>query len=90
MQSVQPTRHQEGGRQAGVRGEESYVGETARLVGERAAEQWTDADSGKEESHMLEHQVETHGGEDPPQFAFKVVKNCNSSLERQVREAIRI
>ena len=79
MQSVQPTRLQEGGRQAGARVEEStraslYVREAARSVRERAADHWRDADSGKEESHMLEHQVETHGGEDPPQFAFKVCK----------------
>ena len=67
-----------------------YVGESARSVAERAAEHWRDAESGKEESHMLEHQVESHEGEGPPQFAFTVVKSCKTSLERQVREAIRI
>ena len=32
----------------------------------------------------------THGGEDNPEFRFRVVKQCGSSLERQVREAVRI
>ena len=39
---------------------------------------------------MQEHQEESHGGEQPPAFKFKVVKKCKSSLERQVREAVRI
>ena len=52
-----------------------YVGETARSVGERAAEHWRDAENGKEESHMMEHQVESHGGAEPPVFAFKVVRS---------------
>ena len=37
-----------------------YVGETARSVAERAAGHWQDAESGREESHMLEHQVASH------------------------------
>ena len=39
---------------------------------------------------MIEHQVESHQGAGPPQFSFRVVKGCRSSLERQVREAVRI
>ena len=39
---------------------------------------------------MLEHLEASHGGEGPPVFNFKVVKSCKSSLERQVREAVRI
>ena len=39
---------------------------------------------------MVEHQLETHGGEGAPQFSFTVVKGCKTSLERQVREAVRI
>ena len=67
-----------------------YVGETARSVSKRAQEHWRDAEKGKEESHMQEHQTESHGGEQPPAFVFKVIKKCKSSLERQVREAVRI
>ena len=66
-----------------------YVGETERSVAERTAEHWRDAETGKEESHMLEHQTASHAGE-PPQFRFQVVKGCKTSLERQVREAVRI
>ena len=67
-----------------------YVGEMARSVHERALEHWRDAENLKEESHMQEHQQESHGGEQPPAFKFRVVKKCKSSLERQVREAVRI
>ena len=37
---------------------------------------------------MQEHQQESHGGEQPPAFKFRVVKKCKSSVERQVREAV--
>ena len=39
---------------------------------------------------MVEHQAAAHGGEMNPEFNFRVVKQCKSSLERQVREAVRI
>ena len=39
---------------------------------------------------MQEHQTASHGGEQPPAFVFKVIKKWKSSLERQVREAVRI
>ena len=45
---------------------------------------------GQEESHMLEHQKLVHKEGAPPSFQFKVIKNCKSSLERQVKEAVRI
>ena len=68
-----------------------YVRKMARSVSERALEHWRDAETGKEESHMLEHQAVAHKGEEAtPEFNFRVVKKCRSSLERQVREAIRI
>ena len=66
-----------------------YVGETARSISERALEHWRDGESMKEESHMTEHQQQSHVGEQPD-FKFRVVKKCKSSLERQVREAVRI
>ena len=66
------------------------MGESARSIHERAAEHWRDAEKGKEESHIQEHQEGAHGGEQPPRFAFRVVQSCKSSLERQVREAVRI
>ena len=67
-----------------------YVGESARSISERATEHWRDAEKGKDESHMQDHQLHSHAGEQPPNFAFRVVKKCKSSLERQVREAVRI
>ena len=41
-----------------------YVAETATSVCERAQEHLRHAESGKEESHMLEHQVESHEGDE--------------------------
>ena len=67
-----------------------YVGESAKSVHERTLEHWRDAESGKEETHMVEHQAEAHRGEDTPQLRFRVVKKCKSSPERQLREAVRI
>ena len=67
-----------------------YLGESARSLHERALEHWRDAEANKEESHMVQHQASVHGGDEQPQFAFKVIKKCKSSLERQVREAVRI
>ena len=65
-----------------------YVGETSRSLKERAGEHWADAGGWKEESHMVEHQMLAHREEDNPDFRFKVVKKCGSSLDRQVREAV--
>ena len=48
---------------AEMRDTPSLYGETARSVAERASEHWRDAESGKEESHMLEHQETSDGGE---------------------------
>ena len=67
-----------------------YVGETARSIAERAGEHWEGALGGKEENHMLEHLAAAHRDEQTPSFRFKVVKQCRTALERQVREAVRI
>ena len=37
---------------------------------------------------MIEHKEGVHRGEDGPEFRFKVIKKCKTSLERQVREAV--
>ena len=39
---------------------------------------------------MVEHQTMTHQGRVDPKFNFRIVKKYGSSLERQVREAVRI
>ena len=46
-------------------------------------EHWRDGGPEKEESHMMELQAESHGGEETPMFHFNVVKKCKSSLERE-------
>jgi hypothetical protein len=67
-----------------------YVGDTARSLSERAGEHWRDGEAGKEETHMVEHLAMAHVEEDQPEFDFRVVKKCKRSLERQVRESVRI
>ena len=67
-----------------------YVGETARSLKERSSEHWADAASWSSESHIVEHQEMAHHGRGDAKFNFKVVKKCGSSLERQVRESVRI
>ena len=67
-----------------------YVGETARSMKERSSEHWADAEKWQEECHMVEHQTMAHNGRGDPNFNFSIVKKCGSSLERQVREAVRI
>ena len=60
MFNLQSSRHQKRGDKEGLAEKKGfpnlYVGESARSVAERAAEHWRDAESGKEDSHMLEHQ----------------------------------
>ena len=66
------------------------MGESSRSLKERAGEHWADAEGWKEERHMVEHQMQAHRGAENPAFRFRVIKQCGSSLERQVREAVRI
>ena len=66
------------------------MGETARSISERAGEHWEGAMGGKDENHMLEHLASSHRREQTPSFRFRVVKQCKTALERQVREAVRI
>ena len=66
-----------------------YVGETSRTIQERAAEHWGAAKRRKENSHIAKHQAMEHV-EEEPEFIFKIVSYHRSSLNRQVREAVRI
>ena len=68
-----------------------YVGETARSVSERSKEHWKDMEKEKEESHMVIHWKTSHEGEQEcPPFNFRVIKSFQSSLARQISEAVRI
>ena len=54
-----------------------YVGETARSISGRAHTHWWVAETGKEESHMLEHQAATHGREQTMEYGnHRVQKKC--------------
>ena len=67
-----------------------FVGESARSLFERSSEHWKAAEQMKEESHMVQHSIESHNGESKNTFKFKVVKSFRSALDRQIAEAIRI
>ena len=69
-----------------------YVGESSRSLQERAGDHFSDARRGVKKGHMLDHMDRVHKEKItmPPPFSFKVVKSCQSALERQVREAVRI
>ena len=68
-----------------------YVGESGRSLHERAGEHLHDAGAGKEDSHMIKHWQEHHGGSgDAPRFHFKLISSFQDALTRQVSEAVRI
>ena len=67
-----------------------YVGETSRIIKERALEHWKDYQSGEPDSHIRKHWTLHHDGIGEPQFVFKVVRQFRDALSRQVAEAIRI
>ena len=67
-----------------------YVGESARSLSERAMNHHKDLATKLDESHMLKHWQNSHGGIGEPEFRFQVVKYCRTALERQVGEATRI
>ena len=65
-------------------------GESARSLSERSMNHHKDLASKLDESHMLKHWQNSHGGVGKPEFRFQVVKYCRTALERQVGEATRI
>jgi hypothetical protein len=67
-----------------------YVGETSRSLHERAEEHLKDGRDGAEDSHMVKHWANHHGGGETPAFMFKVAKRYKTALTRQVGEAVRI
>ena len=67
-----------------------YIEESSRTIYERSKEHWKDWQSRSEKSHVLGHQVETHGGDEQPEFCMRTVRFFRSALSRQVGEAVRI
>ena len=71
--------------------ERVYVGESSRTMYERGAEHYDDLKKKRADSHMWKHWEIDHAGEEQePQFKLKVVKTFQSSLDRQIAEAVRI
>ena len=67
-----------------------YVGETSRSLYERTKEHIRDGQNRAEDSHIAKHWEQVHGGEEMPEFRFRIVRSFKDSLSRQVAESIRI
>ena len=67
-----------------------YVGETARTCFERGLEHADDAAKKKDGSHIHNHLLETHSGEEISEkpFKMKVIQQHRSALSRQIQEAV--
>ena len=66
-----------------------YIGETARSLMERAAEHIRDSSNKDKLSHMRTHWDEFHPGR-KTEFKFRILRQCRSSFERELSEAIMI
>ena len=73
-----------------LEGRNIYVGKTSRSLYERSKEHIRDGRSKAEDSHIAKHWEETHKGEEMPHFRFKIVRNFQDCLSRQVAESVRI
>ena len=67
-----------------------YVGESSRSAYERAMDHLGDYREGAEDSHMSNHAKTEHGGRLDLKWKFSVIKTFQSSLTRQISEAVRI
>ena len=67
-----------------------YIGESSRSLFERTRNHWDDYQRGLETSHIRRHQDLLHGGDKDPKFVMKAVSYHKSSLNRQIKEAVRI
>ena len=66
-----------------------YVGETSRTMKERSGEHLEDAKKEKESSHIWNHQTSVHG-EEKMEMKFALIRRCQTALQRQVGETIRL
>ena len=70
---------------------QSYIGETARTLRQRAGEHWNKLNQWSTNSFMLRHWIFAHGTmTEPPNFTFKVVKKFSEPMGRQILEALKI
>ena len=68
-----------------------YVGETSRSLKERSLEHHNDYRKNKDDSHMLKHASHSHNRDNNnPMFNQYIVGSFQSSLSRQIAEAVRI
>ena len=73
------------------KGRYSYIGETARQVGTRAAEHIKNLTLFKMDSFMLGHWFDHHSTEPiPPEFQFRIISKHKDPLSRQIKEAVLI
>ena len=68
--------------------ESAYYGESSRTAFERGSEHLRDFSSMAEDSHMWNHQLDEHEGNEGIKFGMKVVRSHTSAFARQVHEAV--
>ena len=59
-----------------------YVGESGRSLHERSREHWADFESKSEDSHILKHWVNHHGGQGTPEFKLEVLQGHSDKTSR--------
>ena len=85
MATCQECKHQ--GKTAGDVG--TYIGESARQLGDRALEHFNKAEDFKEDSFMIKHWLQEHPlNTDRPSFKFEVLSVHKDALSRQLKEAV--
>ena len=66
-----------------------YIGETSRVWRARVAEHYKNAENLKPDSFMVQHWARAHFlSDERPVFKFKIVRNCQEALSRQISEAV--
>ena len=72
-------------------GKESiYIGESSRSAFERGSEHINDYEKKLTDSHIYKHQEIGHPEMAEPRFEFRIIRNFQSALVRQVTEAVMI
>ena len=72
--------------------EYTYIGESSRSCYERGAEHLNDMKQLKPTSHLLQHALDQHSGEQLSEvrYGMRVLQYCRTSFERQILESTTI
>ena len=63
--------------------------ETSRSIAERSKDHWAEYKGGKEDNHIVNHQLLEHEG-GPASFKMRLIGSHRTFLSRQISQAVRI